>query len=202
MPTIIIECDTVFKEILRDTIVDSYVKNVAGLMYDRAGKCIWLINDWNDCVVTWDCSNGLGEKLFLDNDTIDLDNPEGIAIDSKNRRMYVVTDAILEKPRLYVYSFNDVPVIQPITYSEKKYRLYITQNSLEITIRIIGLKKDVVFAQLYNSRGSLIENIKKEYISHGDFVFKIAGNQKICGILFLRIFTNNESFVRKIVIRK
>jgi uncharacterized protein YjiK len=95
-PVLLIETDKNSKELSRKKTKD--VKDLSGISYSTKEDCLWLLSDEDRKII----------KASLDGDfikeyKINVDQPEGIAVDDENNLLYVVSD---KEEKLYVYKIE------------------------------------------------------------------------------------------------
>jgi uncharacterized protein YjiK len=92
-PVLLIETDKNLKEISRKKI--NNVKDLSGISYSQKDNCLWLLSDEDRKIIK---ASLQGE--FISEYKIDVNQPEGIAIDDENNLIYVVSD---KEEKLYVF---------------------------------------------------------------------------------------------------
>jgi len=95
-PVLIIELDGDLNEVKRDTI--KFVADVSGIFYDGNNNMLWILSDENQMVVKTDMKLNIITKF-----NISVIQPEGITINRKNDRMYIISD---KEEKLSVYKIN------------------------------------------------------------------------------------------------
>jgi len=95
-PVLLIEADKNLKEMSRKKIKN--IKDLSGISYSRKENCLWLLSDEDRKIIK---SSLEGE--FITEYKINVEQPEGIAVDDKNKLVYVVSD---KTEKLYVYEIE------------------------------------------------------------------------------------------------
>lgn len=96
-PSMLIELGPQFDIINIDTL--NFSKDVSGIFYDKENKCLWILSDENQLIVTTDMHGNVKEKMG-----ISIVQPEGITIAPDGKRIYIVSD---NKEAMYVYEVNN-----------------------------------------------------------------------------------------------
>jgi uncharacterized protein YjiK len=92
-PCLLIEYDIDFGLIRKDTL--KFSSDVSGLFYEASEKLLWVLSDENSCVNIIDLQRIVQQKL-----SFNLNQPEGIAFNPVEERLYIVSD--LEE-ELYIF---------------------------------------------------------------------------------------------------
>jgi len=95
-PVLLIETDKNLKEIRRKKIKN--VKDLSGISYSRKEDCLWLLSDEDRKII----KSSL-EGDFITEYKINVEQPEGIAVDDENNLVYIVSD---KEEKLYVYKIE------------------------------------------------------------------------------------------------
>ena len=95
-PPLIIELDENLNEVRRDTI--KFAADVSGIFYDENDNILWILSDEDQMVVKTDMELNIITKF-----NISILQPEGITINNKGDRMYIISD---REERLSVYKIN------------------------------------------------------------------------------------------------
>ena len=95
-PPLIIELDGDLNEVRRDTI--KFAADVSGIFYDENDSLLWILSDEDQMVVKTDMKLNIIAKF-----KISVLQPEGITINSKGDRMYIISDI---EEKLSVYKIN------------------------------------------------------------------------------------------------
>ena len=95
-PPLIIELDGDLNEVRRDTI--KFAADVSGIFYDENDNMLWILSDENQLVVKTDMELNIITKF-----KISVIQPEGITVNSKGDRMYIISDV---EEKLSVYKIN------------------------------------------------------------------------------------------------
>ncbi|NNG27526.1 MAG: hypothetical protein HKM87_08370 [Ignavibacteriaceae bacterium] len=95
-PVLIIVLDRNLDEVKRDTI--KFAADVSGIFYDANNNMLWILSDEDQMVVKADMN-----LTVIDKFKISLTQPEGITINRKNDRMYIISDI---EEKLSVYKIN------------------------------------------------------------------------------------------------
>lgn len=85
LPTAVMEVDESFK--LVDTVELNITSDLSGIFYDETENVYWIVSDESDFLGKFDTSFNL-----LSSYKIDLEQAEGVAIDSANKLIYLVSD--------------------------------------------------------------------------------------------------------------
>ncbi len=96
-PSVLIELDNEFETILFKRI--STAQDYSGMDYDEIENELWIVSDQNRKVYRYDLSGNV-----LKSYPINVDKAEGIAVDSENNLIYIVSDSA---DSLYVYWLNE-----------------------------------------------------------------------------------------------
>lgn len=97
-PVLLIETDKNLKEISRKKIKG--VRDLSGISYSRKDDCLWLLSDEDRKIIK---SSLDGE--FIKEYKINVEQPEGIAVDDENKLIYIVSD---KQDKLYVYKIDEL----------------------------------------------------------------------------------------------
>ena len=92
-PSLLIELDNDFDIIKVDTL--NFSKDVSGIFYDEDAEILWILSDEDQIIVQRDIDGIILEKFDLN-----IVQPEGIALNKKLNRLYIVSDV---KETLYVF---------------------------------------------------------------------------------------------------
>lgn len=84
-PTLLIELDNEFNVVKKDTI--DFPKDLSGIFFDASNKLLWILSDESRLVIKSDLDGNPIEEF-----KISVVQPEGIVIDKKGRRLYIVSD--------------------------------------------------------------------------------------------------------------
>jgi len=95
-PVLIIELDGDLNEVKRDTI--KFVADVSGIFYDGNNNMLWILSDEDKMIVKTDMELNIITKF-----KISVIQPEGITVNNKGDRMYIVSD---REEKLSVYKIN------------------------------------------------------------------------------------------------
>lgn len=95
-PPLLIELDGDYNEVRRDTI--RFAADVSGIFYDKNDSLLWILSDEDQMVVKTDMELNIITKF-----KISILQPEGIAVNNKGDRMYIVSDI---EEMLSVYKIN------------------------------------------------------------------------------------------------
>ncbi len=95
-PAFIIELDGDLNEVRRDTI--KFAADVSGIFYDENDNVLWILSDEDKMVVKTDMELNIITKF-----KISVIQPEGITVNKKGDRMYIVSD---REEKLSVYKIN------------------------------------------------------------------------------------------------
>ena len=95
-PSLLIELNGNLEMIKIDTL--KFSKDVSGIYYDERNDILWMLSDENQLVIKTDLNGNLLEKF-----DITIVQPEGITLDSKGKKLYIVSD---NKEKLYIYEVN------------------------------------------------------------------------------------------------
>ena len=95
-PSLLIELNEELEILSIDTL--NFSKDVSGIYYDNVNEHLWMLSDESQLIVKSDM-NGVP----LQSISVDIVQPEGISIDSKGKRLYIVSD---NTESLYVYRIN------------------------------------------------------------------------------------------------
>ena len=95
-PVLLLETDKNLKEIKRKKI--KYVKDLSAVCFSPKEKCLWLLSDEDRKIIKSDLE---GEPIS--EYKINVEQPEGIAVDEKNKLIYIVSD---KEEKLYVYEIE------------------------------------------------------------------------------------------------
>ena len=95
-PPLIIELDGDLNEVRRDTI--KFAADVSGIFYDENDNILWILSDEDQMVVKTDMELNIITKF-----KISIVQPEGITVNSKGDRMYIISDI---EEKLSVYKIN------------------------------------------------------------------------------------------------
>ncbi len=93
-PALIIELDRALNELRRDTI--KFAADVSGIFYDEINNMLWILSDEDQMVIKSDMELNIITKF-----KISIIQPEGITINRKHDRMYIISD-IEEKLSVYI----------------------------------------------------------------------------------------------------
>jgi uncharacterized protein YjiK len=96
-PSLLIELNEELDILSIDTL--NFSKDVSGIFYDDVNNHLWILSDENQLVVKCDL-NGVPQESIR----VDIVQPEGITIDKKGSRLYIVSD---NTESLYVYRINE-----------------------------------------------------------------------------------------------
>jgi len=92
-PALIVETDKNFNEVNRQRIRE--VADLSGISYSAADNCLWLLSDEDRMIIKYSF-----EGDILARHKINVNQPEGIAVDDKNNLIYIVSD---REEKLLVY---------------------------------------------------------------------------------------------------
>jgi len=95
-PPLLIELDENLNEVRRDTI--KFAADVSGIFYDENENLLWILSDEDQMVVKTDIELNIITKF-----NISVIQPEGITINNKGDRMYIISD---KEEKLSVYKIN------------------------------------------------------------------------------------------------
>jgi uncharacterized protein YjiK len=95
-PSLLIELDDQLEIVSLDTL--NFSKDVSGIYYDPSNRILWVLSDENQLIVKTDLNGIAIERL-----SVSIVQPEGITIDKKGKRIYIVSD---KRETLYVYQIN------------------------------------------------------------------------------------------------
>lgn len=95
-PSLLIELNEQLEIILIDTL--RFSKDVSGIFYDESNKNLWMLSDESQLLVKCDMQGTPLEKM-----NVSIVQPEGITIDNKGGRLYIVSDNL---ESMYVYKLN------------------------------------------------------------------------------------------------
>ncbi len=95
-PALLIETDKNLKEIRRKQI--KKVRDLSGVSYSQKEDCLWLLSDEDRKIIK---SSLDGD--FIEEFKINVQQPEGIAVDDKNDLIYIVSD---KEAKLYIYKLE------------------------------------------------------------------------------------------------
>jgi len=95
-PSLLIELNNNFEVLNVDTL--NFAKDVSGIYLDVENNVLWMLSDENQIIIKTDLRGNLIEKV-----SISIVQPEGITIDKKGKRLYVVSD---NRETLYVFEFR------------------------------------------------------------------------------------------------
>jgi uncharacterized protein YjiK len=84
-PTAILEVDESFN--LVDTVELNITQDLSGIFYDERENAYWIVSDESDFLGKFDTSFNI-----LSSYKIDLEQAEGVAVDSANKLIYLVSD--------------------------------------------------------------------------------------------------------------
>ncbi|MFZ6031997.1 MAG: SdiA-regulated domain-containing protein [Melioribacter sp.] len=85
-PALIVKYDSLFNEIERKEI--DFVRDVSGLFYDNVDNSLWMTSDEDNKILKLDT-----ELNILKAYDTNIKQMEGIAIDHKNKAIYIVSDS-------------------------------------------------------------------------------------------------------------
>lgn len=94
-PSLLIELDENLIEVRKDTI--KFAADVSGIFYDEINKLFWILSDEDQMVIKTDMKLNVLNKF-----KISIIQPEGITINKKNDRIYIISDM---EEKLSVYKF-------------------------------------------------------------------------------------------------
>lgn len=94
-PGLLIELDGAYN-IIKETQL-KFAKDFSGINYDSEKNILWIISDESSLIAKCDLNGNLIEKTELK-----LHQIEGVAIDNKNKKLYIISDI---KEELYVFKF-------------------------------------------------------------------------------------------------
>ncbi|MCB0806461.1 MAG: SdiA-regulated domain-containing protein [Bacteroidales bacterium] len=80
-----------------DSVYIDFASDFSGMYYDQEGSFFWIVSDESKMVARCNPSG-----FVLESWSLDFNKGEGIAIDNKERRIYIVTDS---DNQLYIYSY-------------------------------------------------------------------------------------------------
>jgi uncharacterized protein YjiK len=95
-PSLLIELNDKFEVLNVDTL--NLSKDVSGIYLDVENNVLWMLSDENQIIIKTDLRGNLIEKVNMS-----IVQPEGITIDKKGRRLYIVSD---NRETLYVFEFR------------------------------------------------------------------------------------------------
>ena len=95
-PSLLIEINNKFEVLDVDTL--KFAKDVSGIYLDVENNVLWMLSDENQIIVKTDLHGNVIEKV-----DVNIVQPEGITIDKKGKRLYVVSD---NRETLYVFEFR------------------------------------------------------------------------------------------------
>ena len=95
-PLLFIELDANFEIVKTDTL--SFSKDISGICYDQDNDKFWILSDEDQQVIQRDFDGNILKKFHLN-----IIQPEGITLDKKSHRLYIVSDA---KETLYVFKIE------------------------------------------------------------------------------------------------
>ena len=95
-PTMLIELNRKLEVVKVDTL--NLAKDVSGIYLDVENNVLWILSDIDQLIMKTDLNGNLLDKI-----NISIVQPEGITIDKKGKRLYIVSD---KKETLYVFEFN------------------------------------------------------------------------------------------------
>lgn len=84
-PKLLLKLDQTFN--LVDSIQIEYCDDLSGADYDELTNSLWVISDESKMVLQLDLMGNLINKFY-----VDIPQVEGIAVDSKNNIIYLVSD--------------------------------------------------------------------------------------------------------------
>ena len=95
-PLLLIELNEKFEVLNVDTL--KFAKDVSGIYLDVENNFLWMLSDVNQLIIKTDLRGNMIEKI-----NISIIQPEGITIDKRGKRLYVVSD---NRETLYVFEFR------------------------------------------------------------------------------------------------
>ncbi len=95
-PCMLLTFNEDLNEISRDTL--SFIKDASGIHFDLKNNLLWILSDESQCVTKCDLAGNPIKKY-----KIKVAQPEGLTIDSDNKRMYIVSDV---NSTLYVFNLE------------------------------------------------------------------------------------------------
>ena len=95
-PSLLIELNEKFEVLNVDTL--KFSKDVSGIYLDVEKNVLWILSDENQLIIKTDLRGKVIEKV-----KISIVQPEGITIDKRGKRLYVVSD---NTETLYVFEFR------------------------------------------------------------------------------------------------
>jgi len=95
-PSLLFELDENLNEVRRDTI--KFAADVSGIYYDENDSLLWILSDEDQLIIKADMELNIITKF-----KISVLQPEGITINSKGDRMYIISDI---EEKLFVYKIN------------------------------------------------------------------------------------------------
>jgi len=95
-PSLLIELDEELEVVKVDTLI--FAKDVSGIYVDVENNALWILSDEDQMIIKTDLQGNVIDKI-----NISVVQPEGITIDKKGKRLYIVSD---KRETLYVFEFN------------------------------------------------------------------------------------------------
>jgi uncharacterized protein YjiK len=95
-PSLLIELNDKLEVLNVDTL--KFSKDVSGIYLDVANNVLWMLSDEDQLIIKTDLRGKVIEKI-----NISIVQPEGITIDKKGKRLYLVSD---NRETLYVFEFK------------------------------------------------------------------------------------------------
>jgi uncharacterized protein YjiK len=95
-PCLLLTFDENLNELSRDTL--NFIKDASAIHFDEKSKSLWILSDENQCVIRCDLKGKPIKKYY-----IAVAQPEGITIDMKGKKMYIVSDIY---NALYVFNLE------------------------------------------------------------------------------------------------
>ena len=76
----------------------NFAKDVSGIYVDVENNALWILSDADQMIIKTDLHGKVIDKI-----NISIVQPEGITIDKRGKRLYIVSD---KRETLYVFEFN------------------------------------------------------------------------------------------------
>jgi uncharacterized protein YjiK len=95
-PCLLLTFDENLNELSRDTL--NFINDASGIHFNTKSKSLWILSDESQCVTKCDLKGNPLQKYF-----IAVAQPEGLAIDTEEKRMYIVSDI---NNSLYVFGLE------------------------------------------------------------------------------------------------
>jgi uncharacterized protein YjiK len=96
IPCLLITFDDSLNELRRDTL--NFIKDASGIHFDSRDNTLWILSDESQCVTKCDLKGNPLQKYH-----IEVAQPEGLTIDARGKRMYIVSDI---NYALYVFNLE------------------------------------------------------------------------------------------------